>query len=374
MNRELKILMLEDLADDAELIKWQLKRNKISFRDQRVDTEQEFVDAVEEFKPDVILSDHSLPQFNSIAALKIAKDKLPNVPFILVTGSVSEEFAVACMKSGADDYILKSNLARLPASIEASLEKYKLTEENITIKKLNAEIAEKNRELDYLNQEKDRLMSIVSHDLQNQIGAIAIIVDIMKGRVSGINDKSNLQIRRLDRSVNNMRVLLSDVLTINRIQHGIINPMYNLVEPGKLVNEVVDRYEDTAAKKKIKLKYKNKCKDMYFSTDVSYFSIIADNLISNALKYSPVGKSVWVELVKRNKKYVLEVKDEGLGIPAHDIPKLYGRFQKLSPRPTGNEPSNGLGLSIVKDLVTALKGTIECESAVNKGTTFSVTF
>src|SRR6185312_11774605 len=152
--------------------------------------------------PDVILSDHSLPQFNSLAALKIAKSKLPNVPFILVTGSVSEEFAVTCMKSGADDYILKDNLTRLPASIEASIQKYKLTEENITIKRLNTEIEKKNKELDYLNQEKDRLMSIVSHDLQNQIGAISSIVDLMKNSVSGFSTKSNSYIHRLDRGVN----------------------------------------------------------------------------------------------------------------------------------------------------------------------------
>ncbi|HXP52819.1 MAG TPA: ATP-binding protein, partial [Bacteroidia bacterium] len=86
------------------------------------------------------------------------------------------------------------------------------------------------------------------------------------------------------------------------------------------------------------------------------------------------GKNISVEIVKREKKYYLKVKDEGQGIPKEDIQKMYGRFQKLSPKPTNNEPSNGLGLSIVKDLVVALNGTIDCKSEVGKGTTFIVTF
>ena len=369
----IKVLMLEDLVDDAELIKWQLKREKIACECQRVDTEEEFVNAIREFVPDVILSDHSLPQFNSIKALKIAKNKLPDVPFILVTGSVSEEFAVTCMKSGADDYILKSNLARLPASIQACLQKYRLSQENITIKKLNKEIEEKNRELDYLNQEKDRFMGIVSHDLQNQVSSMLHVVDIIKNSVSGLSDKRDSHIRKLDRSINNMKILLSDFLTVNRIQRGIINPVYNLVEIGILVQDIVERYEDAAMRKGIKIEFTNKCEEMYFNTDVSYFSIIVDNLISNALKYSYLNKKVWIELQKKNKKYVLEVRDEGQGIPIADISKMYGRFQKLTPKPTDNEPSNGLGLSIVKDLVDALKGTIVCESEVGKGTNFIIT-
>jgi two-component system, sensor histidine kinase and response regulator len=102
--------------------------------------------------------------------------------------------------------------------------------------------------------------------------------------------------------------------------------------------------------------------------------IIIDNLISNAIKYSPKGSAIDIKTNKTGDKYSFEIKDHGLGIPASDMAKLYGRFQKLTARPTGGEPSNGLGLSIVKDLVDALKGTIECISKEGKGTTFIVKF
>ena len=366
--------MLEDVAADADLISRQLSRDKIKFISQRVDSEEEFTGAVKGFKPDVILSDHSLPQFNSLAALKIAREEMPNVPFILVTGSVSEEFAVSCMKSGADDYILKNNLIRLPSAIAASLEKRKLEEENIIIRRLNEEIEKKNEELNYLNQEKDRFMGIVSHDLQNHVGSMNLTLGLLKASVNVMSERQQAHIKRLDRSVSNMRTLMCDFLTVNRIQRGIINPLYNLVNMGNLVNEVVDRYEEVAARKNIKILFSNKCPDSYFSIDVSYLGIIVDNLISNAIKYSHKDKKVWVEISKKEKKYVLTIKDEGLGIPQKDMPNMFGRFQRLTPKPTDNEPTNGLGLSIVKDLVDALGASIVCKSKVAKGTTFTITF
>ena len=98
MEKELRILMLEDLEEDAGLVDRVLQKEKIAFTRIRVDTQDEFIDALENFNPDVILSDHSLPQFNSIEALKICQERKLNLPFILVTGAVSEEFAVNCLK------------------------------------------------------------------------------------------------------------------------------------------------------------------------------------------------------------------------------------------------------------------------------------
>src|SRR5688500_19394733 len=92
MEKELKILMLEDLEDDVGLIERTLKKQGIHFVSKRVDTREEFVDALDAFDPDVILSDHALPQFNSLEALTICRNQHIDIPFILVTGTVSEEF------------------------------------------------------------------------------------------------------------------------------------------------------------------------------------------------------------------------------------------------------------------------------------------
>jgi PAS domain S-box-containing protein len=117
----LRILLLEDVLMDAELVEYELERARIPFVARRVDTREGFLRALEEFEPDLILSDFTLPRFDGMAALALARERAPSVPFLIVTGSVNEETAVGCMKAGATDYLLKNNLARIGPAIEGAL-------------------------------------------------------------------------------------------------------------------------------------------------------------------------------------------------------------------------------------------------------------
>ena len=123
MQRETRILILEDVATDAELIERELRKANIAFTSQRVETKEDFATALTEFEPDIILSDYGLPQFSGLEALGLLKEKEISLPFILVTGSLSEEVAVLCMKEGADDYVLKASLKRLPSAVLNALTK-----------------------------------------------------------------------------------------------------------------------------------------------------------------------------------------------------------------------------------------------------------
>ena len=133
MEGKLKILIVEDSEEDLELVIRELTRSGIRFEFLVVDKKVDFENALTEFSPEIIISDHSLPQFSSSEALKISKAHSRHtgkaIPFILVTGSVSEEFAVQIIKSGADDYILKDRLKRLPSAIRNALEKWNVENE-----------------------------------------------------------------------------------------------------------------------------------------------------------------------------------------------------------------------------------------------------
>src|SRR5258708_9788954 len=109
MSKELKILMIEDLEEDAGLMDRVLSKEKIVFTRIRVYARKEFIEALSTFNPDLILSDHALPQFNSIEALKIVQESKSDIPFIIVTCSVSEELTVSCIKKAGNGYVLKSN-------------------------------------------------------------------------------------------------------------------------------------------------------------------------------------------------------------------------------------------------------------------------
>lgn len=154
MTNQIKILFLEDNEDDVTLIQHSLKRSNFNFSPSWASNKEEFIHSLQSFSPDIILSDHTLPQFDSLSALGIVKESYPHIPFILVTGSVSEEFAVKCIKNGAEDYVLKSNLIRLPSIITNAIQHKDLKRENIIIRKLNDElkaanetIAQKNKDI-----------------------------------------------------------------------------------------------------------------------------------------------------------------------------------------------------------------------------------
>src|SRR5258708_2396407 len=122
MTKRLKILMLEDSAVDAEIVQRVLTKEKLQFDITLVMTKEAYLLALDQSEPDLILADNALPQFNATEALEIVRRRLPLIPFILVTGTTSEEFAAKIIKLGADDYILKDRLARLPAAINTALQ------------------------------------------------------------------------------------------------------------------------------------------------------------------------------------------------------------------------------------------------------------
>ncbi|PYO40978.1 MAG: hybrid sensor histidine kinase/response regulator [Gemmatimonadetes bacterium] len=124
-----RILLLEDVPADAALIQRELTKAGLVFVSQRVDTRVAFEEALGVFAPDVILSDHGLPNFDGAAALQLVKERFPALPVILVTGSLNEETAVEFMKAGAADYVLKDHLTRLPQAIKRALRESRLREE-----------------------------------------------------------------------------------------------------------------------------------------------------------------------------------------------------------------------------------------------------
>jgi diguanylate cyclase (GGDEF)-like protein/PAS domain S-box-containing protein len=121
MSEPIKILMVEDVVTDAELMLRELKRAGLRCDSRRVDTQAEYQKQLEAFRPDVILSDFSMPHFDGMEALRIAAQSYPHIPFIFISGTLGEEYAVRALKNGATDFVLKTNLIRLPPSIERAI-------------------------------------------------------------------------------------------------------------------------------------------------------------------------------------------------------------------------------------------------------------
>src|SRR5260221_117793 len=121
MTERLRILLVEDLASDAELEMLELERAGLSVTHSIVDNKKSFVDALREFEPDVILSDFSMPGFDGTTAVALSREMRPDTPFIFVSGTIGEESAIDALKSGATDYVMKTNLVRLPGAVTRAL-------------------------------------------------------------------------------------------------------------------------------------------------------------------------------------------------------------------------------------------------------------
>jgi PAS domain S-box-containing protein len=229
-----------------------------------------------------------------------------------------------------------------------------------------------NEQLYNLNQEKDRFIGMASHDLQNPLAAISMCGELLEKTGAGFSDLQKKLVKNIRRSAARMSALIADVLNINRIERGSYQLEMAEVDLKTLVWDIVSRHEVFASAKRILLSLDAPKGNWKMKTDRGAVSQIVENLLSNAIKFSHFDKKVGVKLVKTVEGMQIRIQDEGQGIHSNEMHLLYHRFQRLSALPTAGESSTGLGLSIVKEMVDLLKGTIDCESEWNVGTTFIV--
>ena len=139
-----------------------------------------------------------------------------------------------------------------------------------------------------------------------------------------------------------------------------------------LVENVASDCMSAAATKGVHLHVERTPSPAYIISDRQLVTRVCENLLSNAMKFTPAGKNVWLSLIDDKETVKMEVKDEGVGIPPEDLPYLYSKYSKISSRPTNGEASTGLGLFIVKRLVEEINGKIQCKSTPGKGSVFTV--
>lgn len=365
MQKELKILMLEDLQDDVGLIERILSKQGISFISKRVDTREEFIDALKTFDPDVILSDHALPQFNSLQALTICRKLHVDVPFILVTGTVSEEFAVSCLKQGADDYVLKSNLVRLPSAILNAL---KQRHHEHKRKKAEKALRKQNEELVKINKELDSFVYSVSHNLRAPLMSVLGLINLVQ-----IEEKKNEPdlsgyFEMMQHSIHKLDDTLKEILDYSRNARS--NLVIEKVDFQKMVEDSFERMQYMEGSDTIEKNVSVRAGSVFY-TDPYRLSVIISNLVSNAIKYRDPHKdkrTMMIEADINDATLSFTFRDNGIGIRPDYLERIFDMFFRATDKSEGA----GLGLYIVKETVEKLRGQINVESKNGEGTTFSI--
>ncbi|MFY0628158.1 MAG: tetratricopeptide repeat-containing sensor histidine kinase [Reichenbachiella sp.] len=234
-----------------------------------------------------------------------------------------------------------------------------------------------NKRLESLNEEKNTLMGVVAHDLRSPLNNINGLLSLMKSDkdYKDLSTENKDYYRLLSESTTRMRDMIDRVLDINAIEEMKLNLNMQRYDMGKILNNVCENYKLLAAKKNIQINHDLKEQRYYVNVDKNYVIQVFDNLMSNAIKYSEENKNIYMKIEETEQEVVvISVIDEGLGLSEDDRSNLFTKFKKLASKPTGNEDSIGLGLSIVKKFVDAMQGEITCQSELGKGSTFQVRF
>lgn len=228
--------------------------------------------------------------------------------------------------------------------------------------------------LEELNREKNHLIGIVAHDLRNPLHHIQGIANVIQLNSENLNKKQQDYVSKIITTTEHLNQLIQNILDMNVIDSKITQMHLmetNLIE---ILNLVVDNLSDEARKKNIQIQYFHHIRRCNIIADKSFAIQVFENLLSNAVKFSEFNQSVVVKTERQNGKIITSVQDNGPGLTAEDFEKIFGKYQKLSAKPTAGEKSTGLGLSIVKKYVEAMNGKVWCESEPGKGATFYVEF
>lgn len=241
---------------------------------------------------------------------------------------------------------------------------------NKSLSEKNKQIETQNLELNSLNLEKNEMIGIVAHDLKNPLTSALSVAELFSSEK--ITEDQGEYLGLIRKSLNRMNSLVAKILEIRVLESSSLKTNYSEVDLKQVMDHVISELKIQSDNKKISI-----VADLDKSTaviDKSLIVQIIDNLLSNAIKFSNRNSKVLVALRDEHQTIRIEISDEGPGIMEGDKPQLFQKFQKLNARPTDGESSTGLGLSIVKKYVEAMKGKVWCESEFGHGAKFIVEF
>jgi signal transduction histidine kinase len=365
MTTKLRVLILEDSADDEALLLKELGRADFQITSKRVDTAVEMQQALSSSEWDVVFSDYGMPRFNAMHALRILqKSKQRELPFIIVSGTIGEACAVAALKAGASNCVMKTNLRQLVPVLERELRDAQTRRE-------------RGKAVEALRQAikaRDEFLSISSHELKTPLATLHLQIQSLlraaKGETRPLNSTqvvSKLEI--VARSSIRLTELIDQLMDVTRIRTGRLDLHLKHFDITETARNVIERLQDLFrdAGSSVALEGTGAVIGHW---DAERIETVFSNLLTNAVKYG-AGKPVRVGIKEINGDVRLQVIDQGIGISPADQARVFERFE----RAVAEEYCGGfgIGLWLCKQIVEAHGGRIDVSSHLGKGATFTVT-
>jgi len=357
------ILVVDDVLQNIQVVVTMLREAGYSI--MPATSGMAALQRVENKRPDLILLDLMMPDMDGLEVCRRLKAEpaTADIPIIFLTASNEMNHLVQGLEAGAVDYVTKPfNPPELLARVRTHLE----------LKHSRDMIVRYSEQLAHLNSEKNEFMGIAAHDLRSPLNAVQGYVEMMQEEPAMEPAERAELLGRVHDAARRMAEMVQNLLDTNRIERGEMRLQLVPTELGPLLASVVGTQRPRAAAKQQTIHLKNEASAVIVPVDPNVMVQVLENLVSNAVKYSPPGKNIFVRLKQAPAEVRIEVQDEGPGLSAEDQKKLFGKFARLSAKPTGGEHATGLGLSIVKRMVEAMNGRVWCESQPGQGATFIV--
>jgi len=358
MNPEspsVRILVVDDQQANVQVLGGML--GQLGFEIVPVTSGEQALQRLAARPADLILLDALMPGMDGFEVCRKIREQpaLAEIPIIFLSAADDKAFIVRALEAGAVDYVTKPfNQTELISRVRTHLA-LKVARDR----------------LKRIAEDKDELLGILAHDLKNHLGGMQMSAQLLHDRASQLSDSrlSRMSANILNGS-NQMFSFVKEFLANVAADRGFTLNIETVSLPGAAA-AAVQRYTEAAARKYLTIVEDYPPDVPLVLADQSGLDQVIDNLVSNAVKFSPSDKTIWVSIaVAADGRVEFRIKDEGPGCDATDHAHMFARYRRLSARPTAGEPSTGLGLSIVKHYVDAMGGTIACESELGHGATF----
>lgn len=359
MNKELRVLIVEDSPADVALIQHALRKANLQVRARRVESRDAFLHEMEHHPPDIILSDHGVPGFDGFAALAEARTRYPEIPFIFVTGSPPESSTEEAFERVADDHVLKSHIERLAPTIERAL--------HVRAKReaLAEKAIDRLAELEAASREMEEFTHAIAQDLQTPLRHIESFTGLlMKSASDRLDQKSQGYLKTISCSAHKMGKLIDDLFAFSRIGRA---EMYRLpIGLGDIVDEVIhDLRRETESRS---VEWVIGDLPQVVGDPVMLWQVMT-NLLSNALKFTRPREHARIEIngSTTDTEHIISVRDNGVGFDNHYADKIFGIFKRLRHE---EFEGTGVGLANVRRIIHRHGGRVWAEGVEGVGATF----
>ena len=373
MEQNLNILLVEDNPGDVMLMEELLLESKrFNFSITNAETLGEGLELAQKDNFDIVLLDLGLPDSHGLDALETMLGRVNHLPIVVITGLDDDETGRKAINIGAQSYIIKglSTTRVLTDSIMHAIERNSIL---LELKKKDAEMERINAKLKQANYSKERLIALLSHDLRGPLQAVISLLELMEGDFDNIDDETKKQmLKSCSTSGKSTLELMETLLNWARLQSDErkIQPQRTALKT--FIDKSIEPVLAMAASKNIIISNQTS-DDQSFYADKDMIATVIRNLLTNAVKFTPLNGAVTVKSEKRSNGGVLIfVEDTGVGINEEDIDKIFDISARFTTPGTEKEIGSGFGMILCKEFVEKNKGKMKIESEAGKGTKIGI--